>query len=76
MNVVFLLHICYVHGAYCYRKNLKEAKDAADLARNQPSEITIVESDEDDDDDVQFIQKTYDPELALKRQGELIKIQA
>lgn len=44
-----------------------------DKALKQPNEITIVDSEhEDEDDDVQFIQKTYDPQVAIKRQGEAL----
>ena len=48
-------------------------------ASKQPSEITIVDSDgplddeNDDDDDVQFIEKTFDPDVAYKRQQNLRK---
>ncbi|XP_052229285.1 histone-lysine N-methyltransferase SETDB1-like isoform X4 [Dreissena polymorpha] len=55
-----------------------ELKAAVEAAANGPAEITIVDSDEDvvtdnykvdDDDDVQFIQKTFDPTVAQKRQA-------
>ncbi|KAL4224511.1 hypothetical protein ACF0H5_015212 [Mactra antiquata] len=55
----------------------EEVKAEADAAAKLPSEITIVDSDDekddDDDDDVQFIQKTYDPKVAIKRQAEALK---
>ncbi|XP_060568067.1 histone-lysine N-methyltransferase SETDB1-like isoform X2 [Ruditapes philippinarum] len=49
------------------------AKLAFDNASTQPREITIDDTD-DDDDDVQFIQKTYDPMVAIKRQGEITHV--
>lgn len=59
-----------------------EIKAAVEAAANGPAEITIVESDEDvatgdnkvdnEDDDVQFIQKTFDPTIAQKRQSAVI----
>ncbi|XP_053384935.1 histone-lysine N-methyltransferase SETDB1-like isoform X2 [Mercenaria mercenaria] len=50
------------------------AKLAADNALKQPHEITIDDTDDEDDDDVQFIQKTYDPQVAIKRQGEVTRV--
>ena len=63
---------------FYFREELRLAKEAFLEAPKQPSEITIVDSDgpgeeeDDDDDDVQFIEKTFDPEIAIKRQGQQI----
>ena len=65
----------YITSPYCFREELRLAQEAVLEASKQPSEITIVDSDgpgdeeEDDDDDVQFIEKTFDPDIAIKRQG-------
>ncbi|KAK3591876.1 hypothetical protein CHS0354_005079 [Potamilus streckersoni] len=50
---------------------LKEAEEAAAVAAAQPE---IIEDDSDDDDDVQFIQKTFDPDMAAKRQIEVSSV--
>ena len=50
----------------CHRQRQKDALEAETSGSN---EVTITDSD-DDDDDVQFIQKTYDPNIVAKRKTE------
>ncbi|XP_052801896.1 histone-lysine N-methyltransferase SETDB1-like isoform X2 [Mya arenaria] len=51
------------------RHSEQRHQEILDAEANGPSEVTITDSDEDDDD-VQFIQKTFDPNIALKRKQE------
>lgn len=50
------------------REQHKEMTEAAEEALKHPGELTIEESEEEEDDDVQFIQKTFDPKVASKKQ--------